>query len=282
MMKLSGILRSGIQFLLCCMIWIPITLLAAASFMPEDELMYRYSAALGLGKDTIRFSLLPSYPTIQSYKELLLYSPGFFVMFWNSCIQVFPTLAGQLMIAAPASWSFAKYPTKAKRVLFSLYIVLMILPFQVMMVSNYLVLGTLNLLDSHLSLILPGIWSTLPVFIMAKFFEGIPQTFIEAAHLDGANELCVFFHIALPLGKPGIITAFMLGFFEAWNALEQPIAYLQNRSLWPLSLYLPNITADKASVAFAASVVFLFPSVLVFLNGQDFLEQGISSSGIKG
>jgi len=151
-----------------------------------------------------------------------------------------------------------------------------------MMVSNYLVLGTLNLLDSHLSLILPGIWSTLPVFIMAKFFEGIPQTFIEAAHLDGANEFYVFFHIALPLGKPGIITAFMLGFFEAWNALEQPIAYLQNRSLWPLSLYLPDITADKASVAFAASVVLLFPSVLVFLNGQDFLEQGISSSGIKG
>jgi len=117
---------------------------------------------------------------------------------------------------------------------------------------------------------------------MAKFFEGIPQTFIEAAHLDGANEFYVFFHIALPLGKPGIITAFMLGFFEAWNALEQPIAYLQNRSLWPLSLYLPDITADKASVAFAASVVLLFPSVLVFLNGQDFLEQGISSSGIKG
>lgn len=280
-MKLFNIVQNTIRLLLCCMIWVPILILLAASFMPKDELIYRYLEVLGLGKDTIHLSLLPSYPSIQSYKELLIYSPGFFIMFWNSCIQVFPMLVGQLVIAAPAAWSFAKYPTRAKRVLFYIYIILMVLPFQVMMVSNYLVLGTLNLLDSHLALILPGIWSALPVFIMTKFFEGIPQTLIEAAHLDGANEFFVFFKIAVPLGKPGIVTAFMLGFFDAWNALEQPVAYLQDKSLWPLSLYLPNITADKASVAFAASVIVLLPSILIFLNGQDFLEQGISSSGIK-
>lgn len=280
-MKRYNIVQNIIRLMLCCMIWIPIMILLAASFMPEDELMYRYLEVLGLGKDTIRLSLLPSYPSSHSYKELLIYSPGFFIMFWNSCLQFFPMLAGQLIVAAPAAWSFAKYPTRAKRTLFCIYIILMVLPFQVMMVSNYLVLETLDLLDSHLSLILPGIWSALPVFILTKFFEGIPQTLVEAAHLDGASEFFVFFKIAVPLGKPGIVTAFMLGFFEAWNALEQPVAYLQNRSLWPLSLYLPNITADKASAAFAASVIVLLPSVLIFLNGQDFLEQGISSSGVK-
>lgn len=130
-------------------------------------------------------------------------------------------------------------------------------------------------------MILPGIWATMPVFIMERFFETIPDSLLEAACLDGAGVYAVFWKVGIPLGIPGIVTAFMLGFFDGWNALEQPLAYLKDPSLWPLSLYLPEITADKAPVAFAASIIILIPSALLYLNGQEYLEQGVAASGVK-
>lgn len=280
-MKLKKRILRMILAALCLMVWLPLILLAAASFMPEDEILYRYLAPLGQGRGPVRAALLPQYPTWEAFRELLFRSPGFFVMFWNSCIQVFPMLAGQLLVGTPAAWAFARYSFPGRRALFFLYVLLMILPFQITQVSNYLVLDRLALLNSHLSMILPGIWATMPVFIMERFFETIPDSLLEAACLDGAGACSVFWKVGIPLGIPGIVTAFMLGFFDGWNALEQPLAYLKDPSLWPLSLYLPEITADKASVAFAASIIMLIPSALLYLNGQEYLEQGVAASGVK-
>lgn len=271
----------GVLLGLSLLVWLPVLMLFAASLMPEDELMWRYLSPLGMGRDRVRAAMLPAYPSLQAFIELLFQSPGFFVMFWNSCIQVFPVLLGQLLVGAPAAWAFSRYTFKGKKGLFFLYVVLMILPFQVTQVSNYLVLDRLRILDTHLALILPGIWATLPVYIMTKSFETIPQALVEAAYLDGAGELRAFFYIGIPAGYPGIVTALLLSFLDGWNSLEQPIAYLRDLSLWPLSLYLPNITADKAAVAFAAGMIMLMPSVLLYLNGQTYLEQGIAASGIK-
>lgn len=280
-MKLKKRFLRLILTALCLMVWLPLILLATASFMPEDEILYRYLAPLGQGRGQVRAAFLPQYPTWEAFRELLFRSPGFFVMFWNSCIQVFPMLVGQLLVGIPAAWAFARYSFPGRRALFFLYVLLMILPFQITQVSNYLVLDRLALLNSHLSMILPGIWATMPVFIMERFFETIPDSLLEAACLDGAGAYAVFWKVGIPLGIPGIVTAFMLGFFDGWNALEQPLAYLKDPSLWPLSLYLPEITADKASVAFAASIIMLIPSALLYLNGQEYLEQGVAASGVK-
>ena len=161
------------------------------------------------------------------------------------------------------------------------YIILMILPFQVLMTPDYCVLNRLHLLDTHLAVILPGIFSTFPVFIMTQFFSSIPLSLLEAARLDGAGEGAVFIRIGIPMGFPGIMSAGILGFLESWNAIEAPMAFLKDRTLWPLSLYLPDITADKVSVAWVASVAAMAPPLFLFLAGQSFLEQGIMVSGIK-
>ncbi len=274
-------LRTLCLAVLSLLVWLPILLMLAACLMPEDELLWRYLEPLGGGRDRVRAALLPAYPSAEPLIELLFRSPGFFVMFWNSCIQTLPALAGQLLIGAPAAWAFARFSFPGKKALFFFYILLMVLPFQVTQVSNYLVLDRLKLLDTHLALILPGIWSTFPVFIMTKSFETIPTALLEAAYLDGAGEWKTFFYVGMPSGYPGIVTAMLLGFIDLWNALEQPVAYLKNVALWPLSLYLPNIAQDKASVAFAACLVMMAPPVLFYLNGQSELEQGIAASGVK-
>lgn len=267
--------------LMALLIWLPIWMMITGSFMDLTELSERIGAVLGYQDGYASWGLLPDYPTIKPYVELLLDTPNFFHMFWNSCIQVIPGVIGQLLIALPAAWSFARFQFRGKKALFILYIVLMIMPFQVTMVSSYLVLDRLMLMNTHFALILPAIFSTLPVFIMEKCFKSIPVSLIEAARMDGAGEIKIFIDIGLPMGASGIISASVLGFLEGWNAIEQPITFLKDKALWPLSLYLPSIALEKLGVAMVASVITMMPALLFFLFGQRYIEEGIVASGIK-
>lgn len=259
----------------------PCIVMMGSSLMGEGELKEVYGAVLGMGEDRGAMRILPKYLTLRGYAELLLDSPGFFVMFWNSVGQAVCVLAGQTAVALPAAWAFARYRFRGRRALFLIYVILMVLPFQVTMVSSYLVLDKLSLLDTHLAVIVPGIFSAFPVFIMEKFFRAIPETMIEAAKLDGAGSFQVFLRIGLPLGKPGIASCMILDFLECWNSLEAPMVFLKTESKMPLSLYLPEITAARAGVSFAASVIMITPAVLVFLWGQEYLRRGIAASGLK-
>ena len=260
----------------------PVVFLAVGSMMGKNELTELLRPVLESGnKGYASWKILPQYPTLKNYVEILLDSPEFFIMFWNSVKITFGALLGELLVGMPAAWGFAKYDFSGKKILFFLYITLMMMPFQVMLLGNYLVLDQLGLLDSLWGIILPAVFSTFPVFIMYRFFESIPLALLEAARIDGAGELRLFFMIALPLGSPGVISAIVLGFLEYWNLIEQPMVFLKTKQLWPLSLYLPAIDAEQAGKALAASVIALVPAALVFFSGQDYLEQGILSTAVK-
>lgn len=276
--------KGMIVFTLICLssvIWLPFLMLFGNSLMGGNEINECFSPVLlGIGEQ-IKFRILPEYPTFRPYVELLFDSSGFYTMFWNSCKQVFGIMAGICIISVPAAWAFGRYDFYGKRILFFLYMILMIMPFQVTMVSNYLVLDRLHMMDTHSAIIIPGIFSAFPVFILTKFYRTISMALIEAAQMDGAGELRIFLSIGIPLGKPGLMSVLLLCFMEYWNAMEQPLTFLRNKSLWPMSLYLPNITNEKAALSFAASVIAMLPAFLLFLAGQDYLEQGIEASGIK-
>ena len=224
---------------------------------------------------------MPDYPTFEHYGRLLFFTPSFFVLFWNSVRLVIGILAGQMLVGVPAAWAFASYRVRGSRTLFVLYVVLMLLPFQVTMLSSYLVLDRLSLMNTHLAILLPAVFSTFPIFLSYGGFRAIPMQLLEAARIDGAGELRIFFTIGLPLGKSGLLSAIVLGFLEYWNMMEQPMAFLEEKALWPLSLYLPEITWAQAGYAFGASIITLIPAVFVFVWGQDYLEQGIIFSGLK-
>ena len=260
---------------------IPVLILITGSIMGEGELNL-YLAPVLMEKETLSgWKLIPDYPTFSHYGKLLFMTPQFFVLFWNSVKLVGCILAGQLLVGVPAAWAFAVYRVKGSRALFALYVVLMLLPFQVTMLSSYLVLNRLNLINTHGAVILPAVFSAFPVFLCYNGFRGIPPQFLEAARIDGAGEMTIFLKLGLPLGKGGLLSALVLGFLEYWNLMEQPMAFLQDKALWPLSLYLPEITLAQAGSAFCASVITLIPEVFVFMFGQDYLEQGIIYSGLK-
>lgn len=268
--------------LLALPVWVPVWMIFEGTLLGKEELLQNLSPVLTGRKGYAAWPFLPQFPTLAPWVELLLDSPEFFAMFWNSCKQVFSLLAGQLLLGLPAAWAFGRFRFPGRKILFGFYIVLMLLPFQVTMVSNFLALDAFHLLNTSWAIILPGAVSPFPVFILSQFFARIPSATLEAAALDGAGAFQTFWRIGIPLGVPGIVSAMVLGFLDAWNAMEQPLAFLKDKSLWPLPLYLPALSADNVGIAFAASVFILIPALLLFLVGQNHLEQGIFAAGIKG
>ena len=262
-------------------ICLPVLMVVTGSVMGESDLLEFLAPVFRDGKGFVGWTILPQSPTIDNYIKLLIRTPQFFILFWNSVKIVTLILLGQLIVGVPAAWGFSIYSVRGKNIIFTLYVVLMLLPFQVTMLSSYLVLKQLELFDTHSAVILPAVFNTFPIFVTYGGFNSIPKPLIEAARIDGAGELYIFFKIGLPLGKGGIMSALVLGFLEYWNMIEQPLAFIKTKALWPLSLYLPEIDWTQAGFAFCASVIMLIPAIFVFVMGQDYLEQGIIYSGLK-
>jgi multiple sugar transport system permease protein len=267
--------------LIAVVICSPIYLLLEGSFMSGKELESHLSVIFKGGQGYASWRLIPTLFSLKSYEDLLIFSPAFYLMFWNSVKLVFCILVGQFLIAVPAAWGFSKGKIPHKNALFNLYIVLMLMPFQVTMLSNYLTLDSLHLINHQASVILPAVFSTFPVFIIYRFFCNVPDSVLEAAKMDGASKLQTFIKIGIPLGSAGIISAIVLGFLEYWNMIEQPLTFLKDKTLWPLSLYLPNIGLEEAGMAFVASVIALIPCILIFIAGQEYLELGIAAVASK-
>lgn len=262
-------------------ICMPVFLVITGSVMGSGDLQECLAPVFQDGQGFVMWKLIPQYPTLEHYKRLLFETPQFFVLFWNSMKMTFFILAGQLAVGVPSAWAFAVYDVRGKNALFLIYVVLMLLPFQVTMLSSYIVLNRLSLLNTHWAVILPVVFNTFPVFVTYGGFRAIPKELLEASRIDGAGELYIFIRLGLPMGKGGILSAVVLGFLEYWNMIEQPLAFLKDKALWPLSLYLPEINWTQAGFSFAASFVMLLPAVFVFIMGQDYLEQGIIYSGLK-
>lgn len=281
MKRVAGIFIYIALILLAAVICFPVIFAIVGAFMPQWELKEYLAPVLGSAEGMADWPLLPKAPTLQPLMELLIDSPQFFVMFWNSLKMALCIIGGQLLFGVPAAWGLARFRFPGKNFILLLYIALMLMPFQVLMLPEYLVLNQIGLLDTHAAVILPAVFSTFPVFIMYRFFDGIPEAILEAARIDGAGNLQIFIRIGIPLGAAGIVSSVILNFLEAWNMIEQPMTFLKTRALWPLALFLPEIGLEEAGTGFTAAIMMLIPALLLFLSGQEYLEQGIAAAALK-
>lgn len=263
--------------LLALLVWWPVWYLLMGAIQSPEELALTVGPAIS-GKGEAIYTVLPVWPTLWPLVELLLDTPEFWDTFWNTVLLSVPQVLGQLLTGVPAAWALSRLRFRGRRVLTGVYILLMLMPFQVTMTPNFLVLDALELMDTVWAVILPGIFSAFPVFIMLRFFDGIPRELLDSANLDGANHFRVFWHIGLPLGRPGIIAAMVLTFLESWSAVEQPLTFLRDEKWQPLSLRFGQM---ELSQAMGAGLVALIPAVLVFRWGQKYLELGIRSGTME-
>ncbi|MBR4185462.1 MAG: carbohydrate ABC transporter permease [Clostridia bacterium] len=272
----------------------PTVFTLADSFMSTTEITANYGKIFsGLGAagnggrvfigEKVNLQLIPSKVSFSQYSTVLLKSPEYLLKFWNSVIYVLPIVLFQITVAAGASYSFARVPTKFRSIVFFTYIILMLMPYQVTLVPNYLVIDKLNLLNTRWAIILPGVFSPFSVFILTKYMRRIPSSIVEAAKLDGAGEWQIFYRIFLPLCQSTLYSVAILVFIDYWNMVEQPLILLSDEELYPLSVFLSKINQGDTGVALAIAVIYMVPPVLLFLYSEDYLIDGISySASVKG
>ena len=266
---------------LALLVWWVLWFMVMGSLMSIEELTGTIGPALSGDEGLTFWPLLPTWPTLQPLVRLLLDTPQFFVMFWNTFRLVIPSILGQFIFGAPAAWALSRFRFRGRKIVAMVYIALMLMPFQVTMVPNFLVIDRLGMMGSIWAVILPFAFSAFPVFIMLKGFDAVPRALLEAASIDGAGPVRTFVSVGLPLGMPSILAALVLGFLEVWGAIEQPMTFLNDPATWPLSLFLPQIVAEELGLAMAASLLMLLPAALFFFFGQKYLELGIQAAGIK-
>jgi len=209
--RYRNILITAILSLMALIFIFPLVLTVSNSFMSEAEISNNYDmiASKNTGTDNSGgkyaiMKLIPDIVVLKQYYDVLIKKSQFLFMFWNSVIIVVPIVAGQIIVSSLAAYAFAKLKFKGRNQLFFVYLTVMLMPFQVTLVPNYLVADKLGLVNNYLSIILPGVFSTFGVFLLKQYMEQIPDSYIEAAKMDGAGQLEIFSRIILPMCKNGI------------------------------------------------------------------------------
>lgn len=269
----------------------PIILTITNSFMSSSEINANYGSIFATAQKggkifiskTVNLKFIPDMVTFAQYFTVLFKSPQYLLKFWNSIIYVVPIVGIQLGIATLAAYGFSRYDSRVKRAIFFAYIIMMLMPYQVTLVPNFLVSKAIGIYGTRWSIWLPGFFSPFAVYLLTKFMRRIPTEVLEAASIDGAGEWYIFSRINMPLCKGGIASIAILVFFDYWNMVEQPLILLGDSDLHPLSVFLSKINSGEISLAFAVAVIYLVPPLLIFLYGEDYLVEGISyQGGIKG
>lgn len=274
---------------LALILLLPILLIFTNSLITDREMGFNYSpigqhyqAEEGREPPFANLKLLPDRVTLKQYGKVLIDSPTFLRMFWNSLFLVLPMIVGQVCVAALAAYALAKLKFPGRDALFLVYLMSMLMPFQVTLVPNYIMAEKLGMLNSVHAIVFPGIFAAFGVFMLRQFMLHIPYAYIEAAKMDGASHIRTFFRIIMPMIKPGISALVVLLFVDYWNMVEQPVIFLNDPFKQPLSVYLSRINQDELGIAFAASMLYMTPMLLLFLYAESSFIEGIQLSGLKG
>ena len=282
----------GVMFLLCLvfavLFLLPTVLTITNSFRSETELKSNYGVIFkslqgSYTSETVNLKFIPDQVSFSQYATGLLKSPEYLLKYWNSIILVVPIVIFQLVVASVAAYSFTRWRGKVRSSIFFFYVILMLMPYQVTLVPNYLVSKWLGILNTRWSIILPGIFAPFSVFLLTKFMRRIPYSLIESAKVDGAGEWQIFTRICLPQCRSALYSIAILVFIDYWNMVEQPLILLKDADSQPLSVFLSSINAGDVGLAFAMATIYMIPSLLLFLHGEEYLVEGIANAGsVKG
>lgn len=295
-LTIKKILLTCVAVIFAVSFLLPTILTIANSFMSSAEINTNYGVIFNQYKETsygerntdyvaekVNLKFIPDMVELSQYTTVLLKSPEYLLKFWNSVILVVPIVVFQIFIALGAAYSFMRFRGRIREIIFFLYVALMLMPYQVTLVPNYLVADWLKILDTRASIILPGIFAPFSVYLLTKFMRRIPNSLIEAAKLDGANEWQIFTKVCIPLCKGPIASVAILVFIDYWNMVEQPLIMLSDADKHPLSVFLSQINTGEVGLAFAVATIYMVPPILIFLYGEEYLVDGISySGGVKG
>ena len=219
--------------------------------------------------------------TFRYFYQVFLSKSQYLFRFWRSLGLSICIAAGQVLVSVLAGYGLAKSRFPGRNFLLFLLIMWMVIPLQVTLVPNYLILDELDLLNTYFSLIIPMIFIPLGTFIMTQSYRSIPDEILEAAQLDGAGTLSILARVATPMGKSGLICTMLLSFLDGWNMVEQPITFLKKFSDFPLSVALATTPPEDPNVQLVCCAMAAVPPILLFVLFNRDMTEGIELGGGK-
>lgn len=258
---------------------LPIVYMVSTAFKPLEE-MFLYPP---------RFFV--RHPTVRNFAELLLAIDALSVPFvryaFNSLFVTVVTVGAGVIVSSMAAYPLAKYPRMpGGKLFFSIVISTLMFAPEVTQIPRYLIVDRLGLIDTYAGLIVPALAGSYGLFLMKQFMEQVPVELIEAAKIDGASELGVFWKVVMPLVRPAWITLIIFAFIGTWNDFFTPLIFTRSEQMKTLPLVMseigggPGVVARWGAVA-AASLVVTLPTLILFLLLQRFVMETMSYSGIK-
>lgn len=274
---IGSILYHGLVTASCFIMLYPILWMVASSLKPTEEIW------------TTTASLIPSAPTLEHYINgwAGFGTISFTTFYLNSFFYATVATLASVASSACVAYAFAKLRFVGRGFWFSLMLLTLMLPGQVIMIPQYIVFSKLGWNNSYLPLLIPRFTgNAFFIFLIVQFMRGIPNDLDEAAEIDGCGKIGTFFRITLPLIQPALVTAAIFSFYWTWEDFLGPLIYLQNPRLYTVSLAIraysdPSAGTNWGSV-FAMSSLSLVPVFILFIVFQRYLIEGISTTGIKG
>lgn len=227
---------------------------------------------------------LPATPQFNNYAELVDSIP-IARLYFNSLFTSGIIVFGVLLSSSLAGFAFAKYRFPGREFLFYLILATMMIPFFVTLIPVFFIVRQLGWIDTYQGLVIPGLTSAYGIFLMRQFMITVPDEIIDAARIDGASELSIYWRIVLPLIKPALATLGTFVFIGAWNNFLWPLLVLNSRELMTLPLginSLRSLYADNTNLLMAGTAVSVLPMLFVFIYLQRYFIQGIALTGLKG
>jgi len=230
-------------------------------------------------------SLWPSHPTWMNFKTMFEKIPiGRSLI--NSLLVATLTTTLVMISGSTVGYALAKMRFKGRQLIFYVIVFTMSLPFQITLIPNYITMVNLHLVDTYLALIVPFAVSAFAILMFRQAFQGLPQALIDAARLDGCNELGIIFRVLWPNIKPTLVTVAILTFIGSWNEVLWPLIVIRDEQLMTMpqlvTLFAVGGRADaQLGVKIAAAVLLALPVMIAFMFFQKHFIQSMASTGLK-
>ncbi|MDQ0171316.1 carbohydrate ABC transporter permease [Paenibacillus tundrae] len=272
---ISRIVIICLFIILFVLIMIPFYAVALSSFKPGESLV-RYGLNLSLDFEIMSFN---------NFIYLFTGQHDYFVWFWNSMILTIVQVVLTLFVSAFVAYGFAAYDFKGKNFLFICVLLIMMVPFEILLVPLYSLINDLGMVNSYSAIILPGIANAATIFFFRQYLRSIPKEIIQSGRVDGANEYAIYFRLIMPIMKPSFAAMAILNGMNSWNNLLWPFMVLGDQSKYTLPIGLKTLLTpygNNYDLLIVGSFFSIIPIFILFIAFQKYFIDGMTAGAVKG
>lgn len=261
--------------ILFVLIMVPFYAVALSSFKPGEALI-RYGLNLSLNFEIMSFD---------NFIYLFTGQHDYFVWFWNSMTLTIIQVALTLFVSAFVAYGFAAYDFKGKNFLFICVLLIMMVPFEILLVPLYSLINDLQMVNSYSAIILPGIANAGTIFFFRQYLRSIPKEIIQSGRVDGANEYAIYFRVIMPIMKPSFAAMAILNGMNSWNNLLWPFMVLGDQNKFTLPIGLKTLLTpygNNYDLLIVGSFFSIIPIFILFIAFQKYFIDGMTAGAVKG